>query len=98
MSLFPPIEPYNDLFIKVSDLHTIHIEEKFSEAFARIECNYFIHKGWFDPEDQLLQTIPLIRHIPSAIVQERYDVVCVLQKNWFNSQNILLIFEDSILE
>ena len=57
-------------------------EEDFSEAFARIECHYFIHKGWFDPEDQLLQNISLIRHIPGAIVQGRYDVVCPMISAW----------------
>ena len=57
-------------------------EEEFSEAFARIECHYFIHKVWFDPEDQLLQTIPLIHHIPGAIVQGRYDVVCPMITAW----------------
>ena len=57
-------------------------EEDFSEAFARIECHYFIHKGWFDPEDQLLQNISLIRHIPGAIVQGRYDVVCPMITAW----------------
>ena len=57
-------------------------EEDFSEAFARIECHYFIHKGWFDPEDQLLQNISLIRHIPGAIVQGRYDVVCPMVSAW----------------
>ena len=57
-------------------------EEDFSEAFARIECHYFIHKGWFDPEDQLLKNISLIRHIPGAIVQGRYDVVCPMITAW----------------
>jgi len=57
-------------------------EEDFSEAFARIECHYFINKGWFDPEDQLLQNISLIRHIPGAIVQGRYDVVCPMITAW----------------
>ena len=60
------------------DEKTLHRfgEDEFSEAFARIECHYFINKGWFEPEDQLLQNISVIRHIPGAIVQGRYDVVC----------------------
>ncbi len=56
--------------------------EKFAEAFARIECHYFVNKGWFDPEDQLLQNINRIRHIPAAIVQGRYDVVCPIVSAW----------------
>lgn len=27
MELFPPIEPYNEFYMKVSELHTIHVEE-----------------------------------------------------------------------
>src|SRR6185503_2911763 len=29
-------------------------EDDFAEAFARIECHYFVNKGWFEPETQLL--------------------------------------------
>ena len=57
-------------------------EDDFSEAFARIECHYFMNRGWFDPEDQLLQNISIIRHIPGAIVQGRYDVVCPMISAW----------------
>lgn len=57
-------------------------KDKFAEAFARIECHYFTHNGWFDPEDQLLQNIDRIRHIPAAIVQGRYDVVCPIVSAW----------------
>ena len=41
-----------------------------------------MNKGWFDPEDQLLQNISKIRHIPGAIVQGRYDVVCPMISAW----------------
>ena len=66
------------------DEKTLHRfgEDDFSEAFARIECHYFMNKGWFDPEDQLLQNISKIRHIPGAIVQGRYDVVCPMISAW----------------
>ena len=66
------------------DEKTLHRfgEDDFSEAFARIECHYFMNKGWFSPEDQLLQNISKIRHIPSAIVQGRYDVVCPMISAW----------------
>lgn len=56
--------------------------DDFSEAFARIECHYFINGGWFDPEDQLLKNIDRIRKIPAVIVQGRYDVVCPLTSAW----------------
>ncbi len=57
-------------------------EDSFAEAFSRIECHYFVNHGWFDPEDQLLKNIEKIRHIPTVIVQGRYDVVCPMISAW----------------
>jgi proline iminopeptidase len=56
--------------------------EKFSIAFARIECHYFANKGFFEHDDQLLRDVGKIRHIPTVIVQGRYDVVCPMQSAW----------------
>ncbi len=44
-------------------------------AIARIEAHYFTHQA-FMPEDALLDGVQRIRHLPCAIVQGRYDVVC----------------------
>ncbi|QLE55518.1 prolyl aminopeptidase [Nostoc sp. TCL26-01] len=57
-------------------------DNDFAEAFARIECHYFINKGFFEVEDQLLLNVPRIRHIPAVIVQGRYDVVCPMISAW----------------
>lgn len=57
-------------------------EDKFAEAFARIECHYFINKGFFEPEDQLLLNVDRIRQIPGVIVQGRYDIVCPMISAW----------------
>ncbi|BAY27879.1 proline iminopeptidase [Calothrix sp. NIES-2100] len=57
-------------------------ETEFAEAFARIECHYFINKGFFQDENQLLLNVDKIRHIPSVIVQGRYDVVCPMISAW----------------
>jgi proline iminopeptidase len=57
-------------------------ESQFAEAFARIECHYFVNKGFLESEDQLLKNIDKIRHIPSVIVQGRYDVVCPMISAW----------------
>jgi len=54
----------------------------FADAFARIECHYFINKGFFDNENQLLDGVDKIRHIPTIIVQGRYDVVCPMTTAW----------------
>ena len=57
-------------------------EDEFALAFARIECHYFTHKGFFDADDQLLRDAHKIRHIPGVIVQGRYDVVCPMESAW----------------
>jgi len=49
---------------------------------ARIECHYFVNRGFLDTEDQLLRDIDRIRHIPATIVQGRYDVVCPIDSAW----------------
>ncbi|GET36235.1 prolyl aminopeptidase [Microseira wollei] len=56
--------------------------DTFAEAFARIECHYFINKGFLQPEDQLILNVNRIRHIPAVIVQGRYDVVCPMMSAW----------------
>ncbi len=55
---------------------------EFAEAFARIECHYFTNKGFFENENQLIDNIDTIRHIPAIIVQGRYDVVCPAESAW----------------
>ena len=57
-------------------------DSRFADAFARIECHYFVNKGFFEPEDQLLRNVDRIRHIPAVIVQGRYDVVCPMISAW----------------
>ncbi|MBW1762503.1 MAG: prolyl aminopeptidase [Deltaproteobacteria bacterium] len=51
-------------------------DETFAEAFARIECHYFINGGFFQEDNYLLQNAHRIEHIPMVIVQGRYDIVC----------------------
>jgi len=55
---------------------------KFADAFARIECHYFVNRGFFQRDDQLLRDVRRIRHIPAVIVQGRYDVVCPMRSAW----------------
>jgi proline iminopeptidase len=57
-------------------------EDEFADAFARIECHYFINKGFFPEDNYLLNNIDKIRHIPTIIVQGRYDVVCPAESAW----------------
>ena len=57
-------------------------EEEFAIAVARIECHYFVNRGFLKSEDELLRNVKLIRNIPAVIVQGRYDVVCPMQTAW----------------
>ena len=55
---------------------------EFAEAFARIECHYFVNHGFFESQNQLLKNVDRIRHLPGVIVQGRYDVVCPMISAW----------------
>ena len=57
-------------------------QDEFALAFARIECHYFVNGGFLEHEDQLLRNVDRIRHIPTVIVQGRYDVVCPMRSAW----------------
>ncbi len=46
-----------------------------SLAIARIEAHYFTHRAFLAP-NQILEHVPRIRHLPCAIVQGRYDIIC----------------------
>jgi len=69
------LEPDQALIKKFAD-------PTFAEAFARIENHYFSHGGFFATDDQLLQNVSRIRHLPAVIVQGRYDIVCPFVSAW----------------
>ena len=56
--------------------------ERFADAFARIECHYFINRGFFEIDGYLLQQVDRYRHVPAVIVQGRYDMVCPIKSAW----------------
>ena len=56
-------------------------KNSFSDAFARIECHYFINKIFLE-DDFILKNIETINKIPTKIVQGRYDIVCPLRSAW----------------
>ena len=53
----------------------------FAVAFARIECHYFINAIFLE-EAHILNHVGPIQHIPTSIVQGRYDVVCPARSAW----------------
>jgi proline iminopeptidase len=57
-------------------------EPRYAIAFARIECHYFVNKGFFDFDGQLIANAGLIRHIPGVIVHGRYDMCTPVRIAW----------------
>ena len=66
-------------------------------SLARLECHYMHHQCFLD-NNQLLDNLSKISHIPGYIVHGRYDVVCApheawrLHKRWPGSE---LVFVDA---
>ncbi|HUQ53838.1 MAG TPA: prolyl aminopeptidase [Gammaproteobacteria bacterium] len=55
---------------------------EFALALARIEAHYFVNRGFFTGDNQLLDGVEKIRKIPGVIVHGRYDVVCPIDTAW----------------
>jgi proline iminopeptidase len=55
-------------------------DEKYIICHARLEAHYFVNRGFME-EGQILkdENLAKIRHIPTTIVQGRYDIVCAPQ-------------------
>jgi pimeloyl-ACP methyl ester carboxylesterase len=54
----------------------------FTLAFARIECHYFVNRGFFESDTQLVDGMSRLRDIPGFIVHGRYDVICPPRNAW----------------
>ncbi|XP_057867014.2 proline iminopeptidase isoform X2 [Cryptomeria japonica] len=57
-------------------------DNEFSLAFACIENHYFKNKAFFPTDSFLLDNVDKIRHIPTIIVQGRYDICCPMMSAW----------------
>ena len=70
------------------DVVNSSLDPKYALAFALIENHYFVNKGFLEHENQLIENgINIIRHIPTTIVQGRYDIVCPMATAWELSKN-----------
>ena len=56
--------------------------EAYALAFARIECHYFVNRGFFARDGQLLERAERIGAIPGVIVHGRYDVCTPVRNAW----------------
>jgi proline iminopeptidase len=57
-------------------------EEKDALASAIMEIHYFVNGCFLRSDEQLLEDVHKVRHIPATIVQGRYDVVCPFEAAW----------------
>ncbi|MDO1509074.1 MULTISPECIES: prolyl aminopeptidase [unclassified Neisseria] len=60
------------------------VEEDAEQALAisRIENHYFVNGCWLENEKALLANVDKIRHIPTVIVQGRYDICTPMKSAW----------------
>ena len=54
----------------------------YARAFARLENHYFQNHGFLESEGWILREKPRITHLPAAIVQGRYDMICPPISAW----------------
>jgi proline iminopeptidase len=57
-------------------------DDRFIEAFARLEAHYFFNRGFFPNDGWLLDQISRIRRIPCRAVHGRYDVCTPISSAW----------------
>ncbi len=49
---------------------------EYARAFARLENHYFFNGGFLEEDAWIMRERHRIRHIPTVIVQGRYDMIC----------------------
>jgi proline iminopeptidase len=57
-------------------------EDHFADAFARIECHYFVNGGFFPEDGWLIAKASGLSGIPTTLIHGRYDVVTPLDTAW----------------
>ena len=55
---------------------------EYARAFARLENHYFIHSGFLEFDGWILHHKSRIAHVPTVIVQGRYDMICPPAAAW----------------
>lgn len=56
--------------------------DEFADAFARVECHYFLNGGFFETDAWILENAHKLKEVPGVIVQGRYDIVCPARSAW----------------
>ncbi len=68
------LEPSDEVVERFADAHM-------ALSLARIECHYFNHDSFLEP-DQLLRDAHRLVGIPGVIVHGRYDMICPMDGAW----------------
>ena len=55
---------------------------EYARAFARLENHYFTHSGFLACDGWIAQQKARIAHIPTVIVQGRFDMICPPVSSW----------------
>ena len=55
---------------------------EYARAFARLENHYFANAGFLETDGWIMQNRSAIAHIPTVIVQGRYDMICPPVSSW----------------
>ncbi|MEL6550743.1 MAG: prolyl aminopeptidase [Pseudomonadota bacterium] len=66
----------NALASMASDGATGESPAEYARAFARLENHYFKNLGFLSEDQQILNRMDKLAHIPGHIVQGRYDMIC----------------------
>jgi len=53
-------------------------DDEFADAMARIECHYFVNRGFFPRDGWLIDEARRLSHLPVTMIHGRYDVVTPL--------------------
>lgn len=59
-----------------------HITQILSLSPCYYYSHYFVHGGWFESDEYILDNVDKIRHIPGVILQGRYDMVTPMKTAW----------------
>jgi proline iminopeptidase len=81
----------------IPNYQTITTEEQKNKAYSisKIEAHYFLNEN-FDRDYDLINKVDIFRHIPTVIIQGRYDAVCpiktayALHKKWPEAEFIVV--------
>jgi proline iminopeptidase len=58
------------------------MSDDYAQTIALFECHYIVNRAWLERDAQLLQDVQRIRHIPTVIVQGRYDTITPVSTAW----------------